>query len=241
MAEKKKPNSYLNPRSVNKSEVRGEDVVNKGVKIDELSQATVKIVSDVAAFSNPYSGLVNDFGESKTKALATNFVIDQAELAGRDVKLTAGPREEIVIPVLEDRPVEQPEVVEVEKAPEAKTPVEQPKLADISPIEIAAQAPKISDMELLNNMSALPEIPQSTTSAKSVNVEVPKGVELEPVAKPEQDDSIEQLNQIQAAEAAKEAEKEKRHKEQLQTNSSDLEALLAELENEGDGGFSVSG
>ena len=79
---REKPNSYLNQRIVT-----AEAQETPGVQTEILTQATVKISSDIAAFANPYSILTNEFSSPKFRAVEVSFVIDPAELAKNVVKL----------------------------------------------------------------------------------------------------------------------------------------------------------
>ena len=79
---REKPNSYLNQRIIT-----AEAQETSGVQTEILTQATVKITSDIAAFANPYSILTNEFSSPKFRAVEVSFVIDPAELSKNVVKL----------------------------------------------------------------------------------------------------------------------------------------------------------
>ena len=236
MSEKKRPNSYLNPKSVKRTETSKEKVVERGVKIDALEQATVKIASDISAYANPYSVLANDFAEAQIRAVNTSFIMDKSELACSEVKLTPPPKDlTYVKPEVEKRKVEEV------KSEEVKVEQYKPQIQEVPAVEPIVQTSSPSDIEILNNMSITSEIPQQPKAEDKVEFVAPKDISIETTPSKEQDDTLDKLNSIQALEAEAEAKKEKELKEQLETNASDLEALLAELEKDENGGFSING
>ena len=106
MQDKSKPNSYLNQRTV-----ITESHEASGVQTEVLTQATVKITSDIAMFANPYSILTNEFSSAKLRAVEVSFVIDPTELAKNVVKL----------PTVKPEPVEEKKIEKQEKTEKSRT------------------------------------------------------------------------------------------------------------------------
>lgn len=214
----KKTNSILNKRTVSRAQEKPE-----GIQTESLQPATVKIpVPTAASMANPYSILIGDYSETLTKTSTVNFVLDTAEVAKSVVKLPEPGRKEPEEVVAEEKPVK------TEKSAKP-TPVEIPE------IPAAPKAAKLSDMEMLNNMAAF-EVPQPK---EEKHYDIPDNVEFVKVE--EDKPATNELEILNQQEAAKQEEDKKAKKEAREANMNDLEAILAELDNEGDNSGGVIG
>lgn len=209
MQDKSKPNSYLNQRTV-----ITESHEASGVQTEVLTQATVKITSDIAMFANPYSILTNEFSSAKLRAVEVSFVIDPAELSKNVVKL----------PTVKPEPVEEKKIEKQEKTEKSRTKEKEYSI----PQEFASKpdTPQMSDMEILNRLAEFQGAAAQKTQNREEIFEVPKDVEFTEAPKEETND-LQVLNELQSEETTN--KKSKTTKEEINTAMNGLEGLLAEL------------
>ncbi len=209
MQDKSKPNSYLNQRTV-----ITESHEASGVQTEVLTQATVKITSDIAMFANPYSILTNEFSSAKLRAVEVSFVIDPTELAKNVVKL----------PTVKPEPVEEKKIEKQEKTEKSRTKEKEYSI----PQEFASKpdTPQMSDMEILNRLAEFQGAAAQKTQNREEIFEVPKDVEFTEAPKEETND-LQVLNELQSEETTN--KKSKTTKEEINTAMNGLEGLLAEL------------
>lgn len=206
---REKPNSYLNQRIIT-----AEAQETSGVQTEILTQATVKITSDIAAFANPYSILTNEFSSAKLRAVEVSFVIDPTELAKNVVKL----------PTVKPEPVEEKKIEKQEKTEKSRTKEKEYSI----PQEFASKpdTPQMSDMEILNRLAEFQGAAAQKTQNREEIFEVPKDVEFTEAPKEETND-LQVLNELQSEETTN--KKSKTTKEEINTAMNGLEGLLAEL------------
>lgn len=209
MQDKSKPNSYLNQRTV-----ITESHEASGVQTEVLTQATVKITSDIAAFANPYSILTNEFSSPKFRAVEVSFVINPAELAKNVVKLPTVSAE------AKSETAKKPKE-EKQRVKEKEYTIPEEFKADTAP-----KAPQMSDMEILNRLAEFQGAAAQKTQNREEIFEVPKDVEFTEAPKEETND-LQVLNELQSEETTN--KKSKTTKEEINTAMNGLEGLLAEL------------
>ena len=193
---REKPNSYLNQRIIT-----AEAQETSGVQTEILTQATVKITSDIAAFANPYSILTNEFSSAKFRAVEVSFVIDPTELAKNVVKLPTVSAE------AKSETAKKPKE-EKQRVKEKEYTIPEEFKADTAP-----KAPQMGDMEILNRLAEFQGAAAQKTQNREEIFEVPKDVEV--------------LNELQSEETTN--KKSKTTKEEINTAMNGLEGLLAEL------------
>lgn len=214
MQDKSKPNSYLNQRTV-----ITESREASGVQTEVLTQATVKITSDITTFANPYSILTNEFSSAKLRAVEVSFVIDPAELSKNVVKL----------PTIKPEPLEEKKIEKQEKTEKSKTKEKEYNI----PQEFAAKpdTPQMSDMEILNRLAQYQSAPEQKSRVPEEIFEVPKDAEF--TVKPQEEtNDLQVLNELQSEET--ENKKSKPTKEEISSAMNGLEGLLAELSEDED-------
>ncbi len=213
MQDKSKPNSYLNQRTL-----VTEPNETSGVQTEVLTQATVKITADIAAFANPYSILTNEFSSAKLRAVEVSFVIDPAELSKNTVKLPSIK--------LEVKPIEEQKTEIKEKSQTKEKEYKIPQESATKP-----EAPQMSDMEILNRLAQYQSAPEQKSQVPEEIFEVPKDAEF--TVKPQEEtNDLQVLNELQSEET--ENKKSKTTKEEISSAMNGLEGLLAELSDDED-------